>query len=170
VIHISLWKHFVISAALLFTGSVLWIFALFTNFTIAWSYGLTLVALIMMLIAGILLVPEVQNFNYFYGGYQDEYESYYEKKSRINPTKNSYAPRSPRYTRNISSPPATSSTSASGRTVSTDISSRSTYDSMPAPMSVDHPSGVSSSGTSTITKPATFNNISDIKLQRDQVF
>ncbi|VDI08769.1 Hypothetical predicted protein [Mytilus galloprovincialis] len=160
-------------AALLFTGSVLWIFALLTNFSIAWSYGLTLVALILAIIAGILFVPEVQNFNYFYGHYEDEYDTYYEKKSRISPgnyTKN-YSPRQPRYARNIDSPPSTSSTSGSGRTISTSMSNSTTYDSMPQPMAVDNPNTLKVNNVSNLqnSRP-TFNDVSAIKLQRDQVF
>ncbi|XP_076104320.1 uncharacterized protein LOC143072999 isoform X2 [Mytilus galloprovincialis] len=162
-----------VTAALLFTGSVLWIFALLTNFSIAWSYGLTLVALILAIIAGILFVPEVQNFNYFYGHYEDEYDSYYEKKSRISPgnyTKN-YSPRQPRYARNIESPPSTSSTSGSGRTISTSMSNSTTYDSMPQPMAVDNPNTLKVNNVSSLqnSRP-TFNDVSAIKLQRDQVF
>lgn len=160
-----------LTAILLFTGSILWIFALYSNFSIAWSYGLTLVALFLALIAGILMVPEVQNFNYYYGEYEDEYENYYEKRSKIRPTTNySYSPRSPRYTRAIASPPPTASTSGSGRTISTTMSNRSTYDSMPAPMTVDNSSGASMLETPRNVRPATFNNVSEIKLQRDQVF
>ena len=158
---------------MLFTGSVLWIFALLTNFSIAWSYGLTLVALILAIIAGILFVPEVQNFNYFYGHYEDEYDTYYEKKSRISPgnyTKN-YSPRQPRYARNIESPPSTSSTSGSGRTISTSMSNSTTYDSMPQPMAVDNPNTLKVNNVSSLqnSRP-TFNDVSAIKLQRDQVF
>lgn len=152
---IQFWKKFwlcvnffFIPAALLLMGMIAWLVYVTDPWAVSYSFGFSVIALVLVAISGILLIPDV-----------DENNSY-----RICADCTTSGPSDRTKTRSVS-PDMSTGRSLSRNDRTTPLNSRSEYDQMPRPMLTP----VEKTGSANQNlRPATFNNISSVTLQRDR--
>ena len=136
---------------------IIWLVYVTDPWSVSYSFGFTIIALILLITAILFLFLEL-----------NEERCYWFNDSRSSTP--SYRGRG--YTRNSSrsvSPYPSRSRSpdrSRGRTRMTTLSDKADYDRMPSPMSPEKPENSLSSRN---FRPATFNNVSNLSLQRDTV-
>ena len=152
---------FLLAGFFLILGIIIWMTYVVDPWTVSYSFGFTVIACILVITAGLLLIPEVDdNRQYWF--------NIFNKSSRdSSPSTSSLRERSSR-SRSRSVSPYPSRRSLRSSTDPRLTPGRSVYDSMPSPAVTDTPRTVLTAGGSTY-RPATYNDISNVRLQRDGV-
>lgn len=129
-------------------GMIAWLVYVTDPWAVSYSFGFSIISLVLVAISGILLIPDV-----------DENNSY-----RICADCTTSGPSDRTKTRSVS-PDMSTGRSLSRNDRTTPLNSRSEYDQMPRPMLTP----VEKTGSANRNlRPATFNNISAVTLQRDR--
>lgn len=137
-----------VTAAFMLMGMIAWLVYVTDPWAVSYSFGFSIIALVLVAISGILLIPDV-----------DENNSY-----RICADCTTSGPSDRTKTRSVS-PDMSTGRSLSRNDRTTPLNSRSEYDQMPRPMLTP----VEKTGSANRNlRPATFNNISAVTLQRDR--
>lgn len=144
----TVFYFFLIIAAFMLMGMIAWLVYVTDPWAVSYSFGFSIIALVLVAISGILLIPDV-----------DENNSY-----RICADCTTSGPSDRTKTRSVS-PDMSTGRSLSRNDRTTPLNSRSEYDQMPRPMLTP----VEKTGSANRNlRPATFNNISAVTLQRDR--
>ena len=128
-------------------GLISWLVYVADPWAVSYSFGFSVISLFLVIIAGLLLIPDV-----------DETNSY-KLCADCTASGSGSKPRSV-------SPDDSISRAASRNDRTTGLKSRSEYDHAPRPMLTPVEG---SGGADRNLRPATFNNISPLTLQRDRV-
>ncbi|XP_061194079.1 uncharacterized protein LOC133202300 [Saccostrea echinata] len=137
-----------VTALFLLMGMIAWLVYVTDPWAVSYSFGFSVIALVLTFIAGFLLIPDIDEER-SYGFCTDCNSSGSDGRKK---------PRSV-------SPDFSSERSFSRNDRITPLSSRSEYDRMPQPMTPVE----NSWNRSNMSSSATYNNISPITLQRDRV-